>query len=81
MPVYNYKCNDCDTSFEVRHSMFFEDQTCIKCGSSCIFKVPSLLKKNTTNNITKVGKIVDKFIIDTKSEIKKEKDKLRSEEL
>lgn len=34
MPVYEYKCNDCDEKFEVTRSLFNTDwPTCPKCKS------------------------------------------------
>ena len=68
--------------FEVRHSMNFEDQKCIKCNSSDVFKIPSLGKiNNIAPSTPKVGKIVDEYIRDVKKEIDKEKKKLKSEEM
>ena len=68
--------------FEVRHSMNFEDQKCIKCNSSDVFKIPSLGKiNNIVPSAPKAGKIVDEYIRDVKKEIDKEKKKLKSEEM
>ena len=82
MPLYCYRCRHCRRSFEVRHGMFFENQRCIHCNSEDVFREPQghLQKKETVNG-KKPGKIVDKYIEDVKSEIKKEKEKLRSEEI
>lgn len=55
---------------------------CIKCGSMDIFKKPALLDvKTNINTNQRTGKIVDKYIIDTKKEIKKEKEYLQNREL
>ena len=82
MPVYCYECSDCRKVFEVRHGMFFENQKCVRCYSENVFRRPSLstvpIKSSSSD---KPGKIVDKYIEDAKSEIKKEKQKLKSEEL
>ncbi len=81
MPVYCYKCKECQEEFETRHSMSFEGQKCIVCNSQLIFKIPSLAKiqKHFTDN--KPGKIVNEYIEEVKQEIKNEKTKLKSEEL
>ena len=82
MPVYCYKCKSCSLEFEVRHSMSFEDQTCTSCHSKEVFKIPSLGDtKVSTSLSTKPGKIVDEYIRDTMQEIRKEKQKLKSQEL
>ena len=82
MPIYCYKCHDCRKTFEIRHGMFFENQRCIHCQSDNIFREPNLTEKKVEgNSIKKAGKIVDKYIEDAKSEIKKEKQKLRTEQL
>ena len=82
MPVYCYKCNSCSEEFEVRHSMSFEHQKCIKCKSDNIFKIPSLSRiRNIRPASPKVGHVVDKYIRDAKEEIDKEKKKLKLEEM
>ena len=82
MPLYCYRCKACGFSFEVWHSMSFKDQTCSRCESEDVFKVPSLsdkVKISPTNH--RPGKIVDDYIEKTKEEVKKEKKKLKSEEM
>ena len=82
MPVYCYKCEDCRTSFEVRHGMFFEGQKCIKCYSSNVFREPNIGSKKSTGTTTATpGKIVDKYIKEAKEEVRAEKQKLKSEEM
>ena len=83
MPLYCYECKDCKTRFEKWHSMSHEEQSCESCGSSSIFKIPSLsgpfLKEKFINNTP--GRIVDQYIEDAKKEIKKEKKYLKKREL
>ena len=82
MPVYCYRCKDCKIDFEARHAMSFENQSCVECGSSNVFKIPSMSDSRTIlNNTTRPGKIVDDYIKDVKSEINKEKNKLKKREL
>jgi putative FmdB family regulatory protein len=87
MPTYAYKCHACRSVFEVRHGMFFEDQRCVKCSSEDVQRMPSEISigKQTdpidSSSTKKTGQVVDKFIEDTKKEIKKEKSRLKSEEI
>jgi len=82
VPVYCYRCNNCAEEFEVRHSMSFEDQQCLNCESTNVFKIPSLGNRKThRKELLRPGKIVDEYIRDAKKEIKQEKAKLRSEEM
>ena len=73
MPAYNYKCNSCGHTFVARHSMSYNEQQCVACDSIDVFRVPSLLEKSKINTKKQVGKIVDKYIEDTKREVRKEK--------
>lgn len=83
MPVYCYRCDDCKKDFEKRHGMFFEGQRCIFCMSENVFRLP--FGGNAENiNIEekqKTGDIVNKYIKDTKKEIKEYKKNLKKEEL
>tara|TARA_B100001057_G_scaffold500275_1_gene614478 strand:+ start:15075 stop:15323 length:249 start_codon:yes stop_codon:yes gene_type:complete len=80
MPVYHYKCSDCDCDFEVKHSMSYEEQACIECGSTSVFKIPSLnTNRSHVSHKNKPGAIVDNYIKDAKKELKMEKKKLERE--
>ncbi len=82
MPVYCYKCKDCESEFEVRDSMTYVSKRCNSCDSKNVFKIPSLsLNKFVHAQPTRAGKIVDEYIYDVKKEIKEEKKRLKSEEL
>tara|TARA_Y100000114_G_C11742582_1_gene319809 strand:+ start:131 stop:379 length:249 start_codon:yes stop_codon:yes gene_type:complete len=82
MPVYCYKCTDCEFQFETRHSMDFEDQKCTACNSVNIFKIPSLnIEQHRHMHSSRIGRVVDKYINDVKQEVKQEKKNLRSKEL
>ena len=81
MPTYCYACKECRLNFEVRHSMSYDDQECIFCESKEIFKIPSLLEKKQKIESNKVGKVVEKYIEDTKKEIKKEKNNMKLEKI
>ena len=81
MPVYCYRCKKCSKDFEIKHSMFYEGQTCIFCESNEIFKLPSIMKKQNNNFQNKPGKIVNNFIEETRKEINKDKKELKTREL
>jgi putative FmdB family regulatory protein len=85
VPLYVYKCNDCEGTFEIRHGMSESQDSCILCESESIFKVPSILSSNFRADIdkrpSKVGKIVDDYIQQTKKDVKDQKRKLKSEEI
>tara|TARA_B100000085_G_scaffold278277_1_gene299848 strand:- start:638 stop:898 length:261 start_codon:yes stop_codon:yes gene_type:complete len=85
MPVYAYKCHTCRHVFEVRHGMFFESQRCIKCHSDDIQKIPTeIFIENTDSCDTsskRPGKLIDEFIEESRKEVKKEKEKLKKQEL
>lgn len=84
MPLYIYSCDECSHKFEARHGMFFEEQRCAKCHSEHVFKIPSIGSGAPTlqgPSSTRPGQVVDRYIEDTKNDIKREKKKLRSEEL
>lgn len=83
MPKYQYRCQDCECDFEVRHSMFYKDQACIKCDSKKVFKVPSLLGTHASNHFSKkrTGAVVDNYISDVKKELASEKRDLKKREL
>ncbi len=84
MPLYYYKCYTCKRDFEVRHGMFFEHQRCVFCRSDDVQRVPSeivLSNIKDDDQAPTTGRIVDKYIEDTKREVKKEKKKLKEQEL
>lgn len=84
MPIYCYQCNECREKFEIKHSMSFDSQTCIACGSRSVFRIPSLseIRHNTgMNQSSAPGKIVDEYIEETKKSIKQEKKSLKNREL
>ncbi len=53
--------------------MSYDEQVCVSCGSENVFRVPSLPDRPKLAANKQVGQIVDKYIEDTKKEVKKEK--------
>ena len=50
MPVYLYRCTDCDTTFEVTHKMSDPPvETCEKCGGSTrrVFSATGIIFKGS----------------------------------
>ena len=82
MPLYCYKCNACGFCFESWHSMSFDSQTCTRCRSESVFRIPSM-QESITAPLTahRPGHIVGEYIEDAKKEIKQEKKDLKSREL
>lgn len=85
MPVYTYKCCTCKRIFDVRHGMFFESQRCTSCHSDDVFRLPPAgitgISQKSEGSKSKPGKVVDEYIKDAKEEVKREKKKLKSEEM
>lgn len=61
--------------------MSYEDQGCIFCESKDVFRIPSLLEKKQNIESKKVGEIVEKYIEDTRKQIKKEKNNMKLEKI
>lgn len=63
--------------------MFHKQDICILCKRrDCIEKVPHFqIKKDTNSQKTRVGKVVDDFIVDAKKELKQQKKELRTEQM
>ena len=85
MPVYTYRCQNCSKIFDVRHGMFFEHQRCTSCASEDVFRLPPAgltgISEKKEESTSKPGKVVDQYIKDAKEEVKREKKKLKSEEM
>ncbi len=83
VPRYVYKCYSCNSEFEISHGMFHKQEFCILCKrKNCIEKIPHFqIKKDVNSENTRVGKVVDDFIIDAKKELKQQKKELRTEQM
>jgi len=83
MPRYTYRCDECEKVFDVAHSIKEKWEICEEC-EGILVRVPSQTfidsgQKNTTVK-HKVGGIVENHIESSKKELKREQDKLKSEE-
>tara|TARA_B100001564_G_C20227946_1_gene484724 strand:+ start:279 stop:530 length:252 start_codon:yes stop_codon:yes gene_type:complete len=83
VPVYCYQCNKCGEKYEERHSMTFKVKSCRYCESEDIHKIPS--DYSTTikqqNSKAPTGSVVKKYIQDTKEDIKRQKQELKTEKI
>ena len=83
VPRYVYRCYSCKQEFEISHGMFHKQDICILCKRrDCIEKIPHFqIKKKLSSEKTRVGKVVDDFIVDAKEELKQQKKELKTEQL
>tara|TARA_B100000287_G_C20671066_1_gene793376 strand:+ start:2004 stop:2255 length:252 start_codon:yes stop_codon:yes gene_type:complete len=80
MPKYSYRCEECDSQYEVWHGMTEEHNECEVCGAPSVVRVPSLLGEVIRNNSKKkAGDLVNKTIEETREEIKEYKKNLSKE--
>lgn len=80
MPKYSYRCEECDSQYEVWHGMTEEHNECEVCGVSSVVRVPSLLGEVIRNNSKKkAGNLVNQTIEETREEIKEYKKNLSKE--
>ena len=82
MPIYVYQCIDCSSEWKESHGMTEDAESCTRCESQNIHRVPSnfvnLSKKSDVKR--KVGDITNEFIEESKKSLrgqKKELDKKR----
>lgn len=61
--------------------MDYDSQVCESCGSSSVFKIPSLSNFKSSPSTTQPGKVVDEYIRDTKKEIREDKKNLKGRDL
>jgi len=82
MPRYVYECMSCKRQFECSHGMFYEKEDCDLCHSKYgLIKIPSFNIKKEDSLQRSSGALVNEYIEDTREEVKKEKRRLREEEL
>ena len=81
MPIYDYRCSDCEKEFSVMHSMTEDCTECAYCLSKNIEKVVSKIGKTIDKGKykSKVGDLVKSHIEETKRDIKQENSKLKNE--
>ena len=80
MPRYNYKCYDCNESFEVFHGILDDQEQCIYCSSSSLKRIPQELniRRNEVSKDEKVGEATKRAIEENREILKRER-KIRVE--
>ena len=75
MPVYIYQCEDCSAEFRTHHGMTENLEACESCDSKNIARKPTLFTNLTKEVIRKdkVGDLTNKFIENSKEDLKKQK--------
>ena len=81
MPKYLYKCQKCDAETEVYHSMSEKLTTCAQVQGECgdqgaLDRIPgavSIKRQNSSVPNEKVGSITERYIKDSKEDLKREK--------
>ena len=81
MPLYTYKCNECNHIFDIFHGMSEEHNECASCNKKdCLERLPpeflSNLNKETKD--AKVGTLVESHIRESRLELEKEKKSLKN---
>ena len=80
MPKYFYLCNQCETKHSFYHGMDETVEKCPSCDTKVFLeKVPSFISlKKQEEEKEKTGQLVKNSIDESKEELKKQKNKLRS---
>lgn len=84
MPRYVYKCDECEATFMVRHSIKETVEDCTVCGDQgCVTRAISnftVRGKNTIEDGSKVGGLVKQSIEEFRSDLNRDKEKIRGED-
>lgn len=79
MPRYVYKCTKCEDSFVTVHGMMEDQDYCEICyESNCVFRIPQMPRVKVVKE--EAGKLVREFIEESRGDLKRDKEKLTSEE-
>ena len=74
MPKYSYRCETCESEYEIWHGMTEEHTNCNVCDAPSVVRIPALLGEVVTNlPKKKVGDVVNRTIEETKKEVKEYK--------
>lgn len=77
MPIYVYRCEDCEEEFKVSHSMHEDHESCDLCDSSNIARKPMFsLNRKRHEKKQKVGDATNEFIESAKLDLRKQKQDL-----
>ena len=82
MPMYSYKCTNCDVRITSYHGISEEEKIvdCEFCGAkNCMTRLPSNFSLDIKETEKKVGSVVNKSIEEFREDLKQEKQKLQNE--
>ncbi len=81
MPKYVYKCNDCESHFEVYHGMSEDQEECILCSAVGPHRVPQMphIKRQEVSKDGKVGDEVKRAIEENRAILKDAKKEISKE--
>mgnify|MGYP001339603650 CR=1 FL=1 len=69
MPKYSYRCDACESEYEIWHGMTEEHNECDVCGASSVVRIPAILGEVIRNEPKKrVGDVVKNTIEETRQE-------------
>ena len=89
MPRYIYKCQKCEQTFNVVHSIKDKFSSCEECNKTCeeggnLSRLPSSFTTSTPkenlNSNNKAGELVKNKIEEFKEDLKQEKEKYKKQE-
>ena len=83
MPKYSYICSECDSHFEIFHSLHETYTICKNCGEDgYIDRIPSEIfiaqKDSKISGDSKVGSVVESAIAEAKEELKQDQSDLKT---
>tara|TARA_Y100000310_G_scaffold326978_1_gene392647 strand:+ start:507 stop:773 length:267 start_codon:yes stop_codon:yes gene_type:complete len=84
MPRYVYRCDKCEKTFQVVHSIKEKLTDCEECDSKDTLKrvpsIPLVLNNKQDNDKRQVGSFVKEYIENAKEDLKQEKEELLNQE-
>ena len=84
MPKYVYRCNECDSTFQIFHGMFEIQESCEICNlETSLVRIPQINfinKKSPTSIKHKVGEKVVNFIEESKKTLKEQQKQLQNKD-
>jgi|TARA_R100000234_G_scaffold120094_1_gene105360 putative FmdB family regulatory protein len=82
MPTYKYECEGCQLVFEEFHLMSETVESCKECGAPVkkLLSNSFNIKKNLMKKKNQAGNVVKQYIKDTREELKREKNRIKTEE-
>lgn len=79
MPLYAYKCEQCEYSCQFFHGIDESAGKCPKCSSNFIKQFPANNNIKVANNKDSAGKRVEKFIEESREALKEQLSESRKE--